>query len=101
MDRREFNVSLLKASAVAILPRFSARAFADEPSPINALYFEGNRHRLPVCSVRATLKRTPERTSSPQYASPATGVNFTISVPDFNETVYNLGNVQKLVDDHP
>ena len=30
-----------------------------------------------------------------------TGVNFTISVPDFNETVYNLGNVQKLVDDHP
>jgi hypothetical protein len=49
----------------------------------------------------ATLKRTPERTSSPQYASPATGVNFTISVPDFNETVYNLGNVQKPVDDHP
>jgi len=30
-----------------------------------------------------------------------TAINFTLSTFDFNETVFNLGSVQKLVDDQP
>lgn len=101
MDRREFNVSLLKASAVAILPRFSARAFADEPLSINALYSKAIVIDS-LCAPLGDIEATPGAdalTAVRKFG--ITGVNFTISVPDFNETVYNLGNVQKFVDDNP
>jgi membrane dipeptidase len=101
MDRRDFNIAFLKASAMAILPCFSARAFADEPSSINALYSKAIVIDS-LCAPLGDIETKPgEDALTAVRQSGITGVNFTISVPDFNETVFNLGNVQKLIDDHP
>jgi membrane dipeptidase len=102
MNRREFNLSLLKASGAAIVaPRFVARLFADELSPISALYAKA----IVIDSLCAPLldMETPPgaETLASVRQSGITAINFTISAMDFNETVFNLGCIQKLVDDYP
>ncbi len=102
MHRRDFNLSLLKASAAAILaPRLTARAFADRPSPTSALY-ENAVVIDSLCAPFADVMSSP----SPQALAAVRGsgisaVNFTISALEFEETLNMLANVQKLVDDYP
>jgi membrane dipeptidase len=100
--RRDFNLSLLKASAVAILaPRFIAHAFADEPPLTSALY--SNAIVIDsLCAPGVAMESGPSADAlAAVRQSGITAVNFSISVPDSEETLHNLANVQKLVDDHP
>ena len=100
MRRRDFNLALLRASASAILaPHLFARAMAQDSS-VPALY----SNAIIIDSLCAPGVN-PESPSPESLAavrqSGITAVNFSISVPDSEETLYNLANVQKLVDDSP
>ena len=102
MYRRDFNLSLLKTSVAVILaPGFTARAFIDDLPPVSALYSKA----VVIDSLCAPLGDLEAAPSAEALAavrqSGITAINFTIAVPDFDETVYNLANVQKLVDDYP
>jgi membrane dipeptidase len=102
MYRRDFNLSLLKASAAAILcPRLIAHAFADEPPTGSALY--SNAIIIDsLCAPGINMESAPSAEALAEVRqSGITAVNFSISVPDSEETLYNLANVQKLVDDYP
>src|SRR5215469_7303230 len=101
MDRRAFNVSLMKASAAALLlPRVAGRVLAEEPSPAE-LYAKA----IVIDSLCAPFGDIDAPPSPKQItavrASGITAINFTISTPDFEQTIDALADVQKLVDDHP
>jgi len=101
MNRRDFNLSLLRSSVAAILTsRFTAQAVTDGPPSVSALY--SNTIVIDsLCAPFTDIQGTP----SPQALavvrqSGITAINFTLSTPDFEETLNNLANVQKLVDDY-
>ncbi len=106
MHRRDFNLSILKTSAAALLaPRLlaqpSAGTNADAPPSLSALYANAividslcapfnDMDVLPSAEILAHVRR-----------SGITAVNFTISAPAFEETIDNLATLQELVDRYP
>lgn len=106
MHRRDFNLSLLKASAGALLaPRLPARLFsgttADVPPSLDALY----NNAIVIDSLCAPFNDMDAAPTAELLAavrqSGITAINFTISAPGFEDTVNNLATLQELVDRHP
>jgi membrane dipeptidase len=102
MDRRRFNVLLLKATPAALLgPRPIPHRSAAEPQWDHARYVDAIVIDS-LCAPVIDLEAGPSAdTLTAVRQSGITAVNFSISVPDGEETLYNLANVQNLVDDHP
>lgn len=102
MRRREFNLSLLSASAAVILRRSSSAAAAhvdDQPSA-HMLFSKS----VVIDSLCAPLPDA-QGSSTPSPAdleavrqSGITAVNCSISLPDFDETLSSLANVQQLAE---
>lgn len=102
MHRRDFNLSLFKASAAAFLaPRLAARAFADAPPSVASLYPDlividslcapfSDMDAPPTTEILAAVRQ-----------SGITAINFTISEQHFEDTVNNLATLQELVDHYP
>src|SRR5262245_17482458 len=108
MYRRDFNLSLLKTAAAILAPRlvlqaspYALRASSFEPMPAASVYAEA----IVIDSLCAPFGDVESSPTPAQRAavreSGITAINFTISAPDFEETLNNLANVQKLVDDNP
>ena len=102
MYRRDFNRSLVRTlAATALAPQFTAHILADEPLPANALYAKAvviDSLCAPITDLDAAP--TAEELSAVRQSG-ITAINFTISALDFEETVYALASVQKLVDNYP
>ncbi|MGA9528546.1 MAG: membrane dipeptidase [Terriglobales bacterium] len=97
MHRRTFNLSLLKATAAAAFaPRLVMRAFGDSAASslyANAVVIDS------LCAPFTNLDTPP----SPEMLaavrqSGITAINFTISAPNYEETIDNLATVQELAD---
>src|SRR6516225_4393644 len=101
MDRRSFNLSLLKASAAAFLPGFIPHTSYDEHSLPSELYAKAMVIDS-LCAPLGDLDAPPSAQAlAAVHQSGVTAMNFTISALDFEGTIQNLASVQKLVDDHP
>jgi membrane dipeptidase len=101
MDRRQFTLSIAKGVAVAAFgPRLTARATGEQPAPVSALYSKV----IVIDSLCAPVVDLESGPSTDALAavkqSGITAMNFSISVPDSEETLHNLSSVQRLVDDH-
>jgi membrane dipeptidase len=100
MLRRDFNRTVLQLSVAAILePRLTARSLIDGASPMSALYSSA----MVIDSLCAPfdLEMAPSAEAlAAVRQSGITAINCTISTPDFEETLNNLANVQKLADEH-
>ncbi|MGA7291952.1 MAG: membrane dipeptidase [Terriglobales bacterium] len=104
MDRRDFNLGILKISAAAFLaPRILAHplgAESGETSSIAALY----KNAIVIDSLCAPLLDIDAPTTEALAAvrrSGITAVNFTVSDPTFEGTVGNIAAVEALVERHP
>jgi membrane dipeptidase len=106
LNRRVFNVSLLKASvalkasaAVFLTPRFASHAFADAlPSSLyaNSIVIDS------LCAPFTDMDRPPSaETLAAVRGSGITAINFTISAPTYEDTIESLAILQDLVDRHP
>jgi len=104
--RREFNASLLKFSAGAVLAPWLGSALArgeNAPanSPIGKLY-ESAIVIDTLCAPFTDMDGPPSAEAlAAVRGSGFTAINFTISQPTFEDTIGNLGIVQELVDKHP
>jgi membrane dipeptidase len=104
--RREFNVAMLKGSAL-LAPRLFLPSFGGFPGAssdsqaMNALYTKA----IVIDSLCAPLNDmdTPPsaETLKAVRESGITAINFTISAPGFEDTIGSLATVQELVDLHP
>ncbi len=101
MQRREFNLSLLKASAFTLAaPRFFARTLADTQSA-HALYVDA----MVIDTLCAPFTDSdglpsPEALDAVRHSG-ITAINFTVSQPSFEDTVGSIGVVEDLVERHP
>jgi membrane dipeptidase len=102
MNRREFQISVLKVSAAALLaPRLFASPREEASPEILRLY----KNAVVIDSLGA-LFLDPDALPSAEalaavHNSGITAVNYTISDPTFEGTVKNLASLQALVDAHP
>jgi membrane dipeptidase len=101
MDRRDFNLSLLKTAGAILAPRLIPHASPLAQPPIASLY--ANAMVIDsLCAPFADIESSPSpEARAAVRQSGITAINFTISTPDFEETLNNLANVQRLVDDYP
>jgi membrane dipeptidase len=103
--RREFNSSLLKflgASWLAPRLRLHAAATAESFSPaLEALYSKAVVIDTLCAPFTDMDGPPPAETLAAVRGSGITAINFTISMPGFEDTVSNLALVQDLVDKHP
>ncbi|HEY2116139.1 MAG TPA: hypothetical protein VGJ51_13665, partial [Candidatus Angelobacter sp.] len=101
MRRRDFNLWLLKAGAASILTsQLRAHAFGDETARVRELYTRA----IVIDSLCAPFAEmdappTPDALDAVRQSG-ITAVNFTSPALDFEETVYALATLQKLVEDH-
>jgi membrane dipeptidase len=101
VHRRDFNLSLLKAGIVSsLVPRLLVHAFTDDPTQVNDLYTKS----IVIDSLCAPLRDfeapDPEALAAVRQSG-ITAINFTISVFGFEETLYALASVEKLIEDYP
>ena len=119
MLRREFNVSLLKASAASLLaPRLawggvgssaranSAAGTASADATASSINIDSLYAKALVidslCAPFTDMDGTPSaETVAAVRASGISAINFTISARGFEDTVGSLATVQELVDRHP
>ncbi|MGA2237535.1 MAG: membrane dipeptidase [Terriglobales bacterium] len=105
MNRRDFNLGILKVSAAALLsPRLLARPLASPdstPPSIAALY----KNAIVIDSLCAPLVDMDTPPTADVLAavrqSGITAINFTISDPTFEGTVGNIASVEALVEQNP
>jgi len=100
--RRDFNISLLKASAAAIFaPRLAASAFFNQAAPDTSLYSRAIVIDS-LCAPFADMEKPPSAEAlAAVRRSGITAINHTISAVDFDATLKNLAYVQELVDRFP
>ena len=110
LRRRDFNSSLLKLSAGALLaPGLRALAFDDSPAGDTSTGDEAMaklyQKAIVIDSLCAPFNDMDAAPSAEALAavrgSGITAINFTISAPGFEDTIGNLATVQELVDLHP
>jgi len=105
VNRRDFNLGILKVSAAALLsPRLLARPLASPdstPPSIAALY----KNAIVIDSLCAPLVDMDTPPTADVLAavrqSGITAINFTISDPTFEGTVGNIASVEALVEQNP
>jgi membrane dipeptidase len=100
LNRRVFNVSLLKAAAAAFcIPRFAGHAFADAPPSslyANAIVIDS------LCAPFMDMDGPPSaEILTAVRKSGITAINFTISAPTYEDTIEGLAVLQALVDRNP
>lgn len=103
-QRRRFSLLLFRAGAAAIVfPRLTAAALLGQASSSNEVY----SNAIVVDSLCAPLRDTfLDSSPSPQELkavreSGITAIHFSISTPDFDETLNSLANVVQLADTYP
>ncbi len=104
MHRRDFNLGILKMSAVALVaPRLLAQPLdsSGDTASIAPLY----KNAIVIDSLCAPLvdmdtPLTPEVLQAVQQSG-ITAINFTISDPTFEGTVGNIAAVESLAEQHP
>jgi len=101
MRRREFNAVLLGTAAATLAPRFALNAFADQSASAPAIYSKSIVIDT-LCGpfLDMDTKPSPE-TLAAVRGSGITSINFTISAPDFDGTIENLGAIQELTEQYP
>jgi membrane dipeptidase len=97
LNRRVFNVSLLKASAAAFfIPRFPRHVFADTLPPslyADAIVIDS------LCAPFTDMDHLPSaETLAAVRKSGITAINFTVSAPTYEDTIESLAVLQDLVD---
>jgi membrane dipeptidase len=101
MHRRDFNLSLLKASAATFfVPSLITRAVAATPSPAMSLY----ANAIVIDSLCSPIDLTPPLKAEDLAAvrqSGFTAVNCTVSENKFEDTVDNISKFEELIDQHP
>ncbi len=104
MHRREFNLGILKLSAAALLaPRMFAQSLdsSGDTASIVALY----RNAIVIdslCGPFVAMDVLPTREALVAVRqSGITAIDFTVSVPGFEDTINILANLQDLVDHYP
>jgi membrane dipeptidase len=100
LNRRVFNISLLKASAAAFFTaRFAGDALGDAlPSSLyaNAIVIDS------LCAPFTDMDQLPRpETLAAVHKSGITAINFTVSAPTYEDTIENLAILQDLVDRNP
>jgi membrane dipeptidase len=100
MDRREFAQALLKSSCVVLLTPEGARLLTGQHESIDELYARSIVVDS-LCAPFGDIEAPSADSLAAVRQSGIRAINFTISAPEFEETVFALGTVQKLVDDHP
>ena len=98
MHRRAFNVSLIKAwAAAAVAPRVPFSLLASAPSLYaNAIVIDS------LCAPFTDSDNPPSaETVAAVRQSGITAINFTISAPDYEDTIDNLASLQDLLDRYP
>jgi len=100
LNRRVFNASLLKVSAIAFFaPRFARYTLADTlPSSLyaNAIVIDS------LCGPFTDMEHPPgAETLAAVRKSGITAINHTISAPIYEDTIENLAVLQDLVDRNP
>ena len=106
MLRREFNASLLKFSAGAVLAPWLGSALARaENAPANSAIAKLYENAIVIdtlCAPFTDMEAPPSAgTLAAVRGSGITAINFTISQPGFEDTIGNLGVIQELADKHP
>ncbi|HTS13541.1 MAG TPA: membrane dipeptidase [Candidatus Limnocylindrales bacterium] len=100
ITRREFQLSAVKAlAAAALAPHLLARA-ADEIPPVIANLYKNAIVIDSLCGLFTGEDPDPAAMASVR-SSGITAVNWTVSVPGFEDTVEHLSSLQALVDAHP
>jgi membrane dipeptidase len=108
VNRRDFNLGILKLSAATVLSRRltaqpfnqAAESAANESPAMAALY----KNAIVIDTLCAPFVDTDGPSAEALRAvrqSGITAINFTISEPTFEGTVNNIGVVEALVDEHP
>jgi membrane dipeptidase len=100
LNRRVFNISLLKASAAAFFtPRFARHALANAlPSSLdtNTIVIDS------LCAPFTDMDHAPSaETIAAVRKSGITAINFTVSAPTYEDTIESLAALQDLVDRNP
>ena len=100
MDRRAFNLSLLRTSVAAfVAPRLAGAAFAETQA--SSLYAKAIVIDS-LCAPFTDMDAPPSaETLAAVRQSGITAINFTISAPGFEDTIESLAAVQDLVDRYP
>jgi membrane dipeptidase len=106
VDRRDFNLAILKMSAAAWLsPRLLAQPLgksADEAPPAIAGLYKNAVVIDSLCGPLVDMDSPPSaQILLAVQQSGITAINFTISDPTFEGTVGNIGALETLVDEHP
>jgi membrane dipeptidase len=109
VHRRQFNLGILKVSAAALL---SPRLFAqqregssqglgeNEPRAIAALY----KNAIVIdslCAPFVDADRPKDDALASVRQSGITAINYTVSLPTFEDTIGNIALVEMLVEQHP
>jgi membrane dipeptidase len=108
VDRRDFNLGIVKLSAAALLSRRlmsqpleqAAESLASESPAMAALY----KNAIVIDTLCAPFVDTDGPNAEAIRVvreSGITAINFTISDPTFEGTVNNIGVIEALVDEHP
>jgi len=102
LNRREFNQSLLGLSVVTLLPRQLIAGSPDTPSPATVEPYKKSLVMDSLCGLfaDASPNPTPELIAKIQ-ASGISGINNTISEPEFEATVDNIATVESWVEQYP
>jgi membrane dipeptidase len=108
VDRRDFNLGIVKLSAAALLSRRlmsqpleqAAESLASESPAMAALY----KNAIVIDTLCAPFVDTDGPNAEAIRVvreSGITAINFTISDPTFEGTVNNIGVIEALADEHP
>ena len=99
MNRRQFTLAVLTSSSAGLLGASAVRVAAAQAESINELY---SRSIVvdSLCAPFADIEAPSAASLAAVQRSGITAINFTVSAPDFDETIFNLGVVYKLADHH-
>ena len=102
MNRREFNRSLLGLSVAALLPAQLFAETAPTPSPAIVELYKKSLVMDSLCGLFAdpNPNPTPELIATIR-ASGISGINNTISEPEFEATLNNIATIESWVDKYP
>ena len=103
MNRREFNQSLIGLSVATLLPRqLLSEEAADTPSPAIVELYKKSLVMDSLCGLFAdpNPNPTPELIATIR-ASGISGINNTISEPEFEATLNNIATVEAWVENYP
>jgi membrane dipeptidase len=102
MNRRDFNLGVLKVSAAVVLSPHWLTRLADNVSPAIGTLYKNSVVIDSLCGPLVDMDASPSAdTLRAVRQSGITAINFTVSEPSFEGTVGNIAAVEALVEQHP